>query len=109
MIAFPFIDFNATQFMEKYKEFLHVVDVKKIAAHLHVESVIDSDLLYYMNTNGPKASVEELFIHLQYCADIEAIKKVCLILVKTKCSRMRKLGQKMLSDEDLPGVGKLIL
>ena len=95
------------QFMEKYyEEFLRVVDAKEIAKLLHVRNVIDPDLLYYIEKGGPKASVEELFIHLQYRADADAIRKVCHVLLAMTSPSMRELGQKMLNDEDLPpGVG----
>ena len=99
--------------MAKYQKFIHVVDAKKIAKKLSIAHTIDKDLLHYIENSGPKEAVEELFLHLKYNADPDAIRKVCRIMVTTcTCcgSEMRALGELMMKDEDLPpAIGKLVI
>ena len=97
--------------MAKYQKFIDVVDAKKIAKKLSIAHTIDKDLLHYIENSGPKEAVEELFLHLQYNADPDAIRKVCRIMVATCCgSEMRALGEVMMKDEELPpAIGKLLI
>ena len=112
IVSFHFlIEFNCERFMDKYQKFIKVVAAKKIAKKLFISHAIDQDLLHYIENSGPKEAVEELFLHLKYNADSDAIRKVCRIMVTTRCgSEMRALGELMMKDEELPpAIGKLVI
>ena len=113
IVSFHFlIEFNCEQFMDKYQKlFIDDVAAKKIAKKLFISHAIDQDLLHYIENSGPEEAVEELFLHLKYNADSDVIRKVCRIMVTTRCgSKMSELGELMIKDEELPpAIGKLVI